>query len=376
MKMSKLRLKDFRNFKDLEIKFSDRLNIFIGDNGQGKSNLLEAIALLSLNESFRYADNDNLIRFNQSAAFIEGDLDRNGLDYKVKTQILKSRKNTTWNDKKVTQSSIREQFSCVVFSPESLSFIKEASDERRTLIDEALISVDPVNANLVADFRKALKTRNKLLKDYLDENLDKKSTLSVLESLEPIYLNLAAQLTLKRIKLLHNMLGGIIEAMEFISKKSVDISVEYRISGENYLQKANEISLEQINNALYQRLQQLRDAELSSGSSLVGPHKHEIVFLYDQKDSRFYCSQGQQRALILAFKMAQIMYYYKLHEAYPILLLDDVLSELDFVKRGALLEFLQSIKTQIFLTTTDLHLPEELRMIESKVFEVKEGRIL
>ena len=376
MKMSKLRLKDFRNFKDLEIKFSDRLNIFIGDNGQGKSNLLEAIALLSLNESFRYADNDNLIRFNQSAAFIEGDLDRNGLDYKVKTQILKSRKNTTWNDKKVTQSSIREQFSCVVFSPESLSFIKEASDERRTLIDEALISVDPVNANLVADFRKALKTRNKLLKDYLDENLDKKSTLSVLESLEPIYLNLAAQLTLKRIKLLHNMLGGIIEAMEFISKKSVDISVEYRISGENYLQKANEISLEQINNALYQRLQQLRDAELSSGSSLVGPHKHEIVFLYDQKDSRFYCSQGQQRALILAFKMAQIMYYYKLHEAYPILLLDDVLSELDFVKRGALIEFLQSIKTQIFLTTTDLHLPEELRMNESRVFEVKEGRIL
>ena len=228
----------------------------------------------------------------------------------------------------------------------------------------------------MADFRKALKTRNKLLKDYLDENLDKKSTLSVLESLEPIYLNLAAQLTLKRIKLLHNMLGGIIEAMEFISKKSVDISVEYRISGENYLQKANEISLEQINNALYQRLQQLRDAELSSGSSLVGPHKHEIVFLYDQKDSRFYCSQGQQRALILAFKMAQIMYYYKLHEAYPILLLDDVLSELDFVKRGALIEFLQSIKTQIFLTTTDLHLPEELRMNESRVFEVKEGRIL
>ncbi len=376
MKMSKLRLKDFRNFKEIEVNFSDRLNIFIGDNGQGKSNLLEAIALLSLNESFRYADNDNLIRFNQPAAFIEGDLDRNGLDYKVKTQILKSRKNTTWNDKKVTQSSIRENFSCVVFSPESLSFIKEASDERRTLIDEALISVDPLNATLVTDFRKALKTRNKLLKDYLDENLDKKSTLSVLESLEPIYLNLASQLTLRRVKLLNNMLGGIKESMEFISKKSVDISVEYRISGENYLQKAREISLEQINNALYQRLQQLRDAELASGSSLVGPHKHEIVFLYDQKDSRFYCSQGQQRALILAFKMAQIMYYYKLHEAYPILLLDDVLSELDFVKRGALIEFLQSIKTQIFLTTTDLHLPEELRMNESRVFEVKEGRIL
>jgi DNA replication and repair protein RecF len=375
MKMSQLRLKDFRNFSEVEVKFSNRLNIFIGDNGQGKSNLLEAIALLSLNESFRYADNENLIRFNQQAAFIEGQLDRNGLDYKVKMQILKSRKNLTWNEKKVTQNSIRNQFSCVVFSPESLSYIKEASDERRTLIDEALISIDPPSAVLVADFRKALKTRNRILKDYLDDQIDKRSTLSVLESLEPIYLNLAAQLSLKRIQLLGKLQKGIQEAMEFISKKPVDISVEYRISKENYLQKASELSLQEINNALHQRLLQLRDAELSSGSSLVGPHKHEIVFLYDQKDSRFYCSQGQQRALILSFKMAQIVYYDRLHEAYPILLLDDVLSELDFVKRGALIEFLQSIKTQIFLTTTDLHLPEELSMDESSVFEVKEGRI-
>ncbi len=376
MKMSKLRLKDFRNFTNLEIQFADRLNIFVGENGQGKSNLLEAISLLSLNESFRYADNENLIRYNQSASLIEGDLEKNGLDFKVKAQILKSRKNVTWNDKKISQANIRNHFSCVVFSPESLSYIKEASDERRTLIDDAFISVDPLGAGLVAEFRKALKTRNKILRDYSDEQKDKKSTLSVLESIEPLYLNLAAQLTMKRIKLLFDMKSEVQKAMTFITKKDVDILVEYRISAENYLQKARELSLEQINNALYQRLQQLRDAELSSGSSLVGPHKHEIVFLYDQKDSRFYCSQGQQRALILSFKMAQIVYYCKLHGAYPILLLDDVLSELDFVKRGALIEFLQSIKTQIFLTTTDLHLPEELRMNQSRVFEVKEGRIL
>jgi len=100
------------------------------------------------------------------------------------------------------------------------------------------------------------------------------------------------------------------------------------------------------------------------------------VFLYNQKDSRFYCSQGQQRALILSFKMAQIVYHRTVHGTYPILLLDDVLSELDVVKRGALIEFLHNTQTQIFLTTTDLHLPEEMNMSESKVFEVKEGRIL
>lgn len=100
---------------------------------------------------------------------------------------------------------------------------------------------------------------------------------------------------------------------------------------------------------------ELKDAEIAYGSSLVGPQKHDVTFLYNQNDSRFYCSQGQQRAMILSFKMAQIVYHRKAFGVYPILMLDDVLSELDLAKREKLILFLKDIDTQIFLTTTDLN---------------------
>ncbi|MBO9668387.1 MAG: DNA replication and repair protein RecF, partial [Bdellovibrio sp.] len=118
------------------------------------------------------------------------------------------------------------------------------------------------------------------------------------------------------------------------------------------------------------------DAELSSGTSLVGPHKHDIVFLYGGKDSRFFCSQGQQRAIILSFKMAQIVYHRKAHGTYPVLMLDDVLSELDKAKRDALITFLHEINTQIFVTTTDFTLPESFSLDQLSVVRIKDGQIL
>jgi DNA replication and repair protein RecF len=126
---------------------------------------------------------------------------------------------------------------------------------------------------------------------------------------------------------------------------------------------------------LHKRLLELRDAELASGASLVGPQKHDIFFLYGQKDSRFYCSQGQQRAIILSFKMAQIVYHRRVHGFYPALMLDDVLSELDEGKKTALINFLQEINTQIFITTTDLLLPGNFALENSAVMTVKNGAL-
>lgn len=372
MKIKNLRLKDFRNFSDLRINFADRLNILIGHNGQGKSNLLEAVSLLTLQDSFRFAENENLIQFQKGESFLEANLEKNNLDYSIKLQILKSRKNLLWNDKKCSQTQVKEHISCVIFSPESLSSIKEASDERRQLVDQAVVSIDLEGTQLVADFRKALKARNRILKDYLEEKQSRPQTLALLESIDPIYLKLAISLTFARIKLLQGLKCDFNEAMRFIMKSPVDISVDYSLSKSS----AANYTYEQVYDAIHQRRLELRDAELASGSSLVGPHKHEIVFLYNQKDSRFYCSQGQQRALILSFKMAQIVYHSKVHGTYPILLLDDVLSELDGVKRSSLVEFLHNIQTQIFLTSTELQFTEEVKMSESKIFELKEGRIL
>lgn len=373
MIFSKLRLVNFRNYRDVVVSFSPRVNVFVGDNGQGKTNLLEALYLLSQGDSFRYGDNQTLINSANNESVIQAMVTQNDLSYKLQLGLSKSRKVLTMNDKRVTSVDIRKVFASVVFSPESLSSIKEGADHRRELIDELLITFDRKNAHLLADYRKALKTRNKVLKNFVEGLQDKTVTLNLLESLNPLFLRLGADLSYARIAALAGLSKDFNNAMQYISGKSdVDISVEYLISDQN----AVNFTYDEVHLSLQKRLSELHDAELSSGTSLVGPHKHDIVFLYGQKDSRFFCSQGQQRAIILSFKMAQIVYHRKAHGTYPVLMLDDVLSELDKAKREALINFLHEINTQIFVTTTDFTLPDSFSLDQLSVLHIKDGHIL
>lgn len=350
-------LKNYRNFEHIALEFSPNVNIFLGDNGQGKTNLLEALYVLTNGSSFRYADNENLIQKNASESVLKTKIYHGQFDYDVQISILKSRKNIFIQGKKASTADLVKRFPTVIFSPESLSAIKEGADQRRQLIDEALVHFNALNADLISDFRKCLKTRNKILKDHVDGKTSKTQTDLLLESLNPSFLRLSTELCHQRILTLNALLPDFSNAMQNISKnKNVDISVEYVISGEN----AMSFTRENIQFCLQKRLNELNAAEIASGASLVGPQKHDIRFLYNQNDSRFYCSQGQQRALILSFKMAQIVYHRNAHGAYPVLMLDDVLSELDSEKREALISFLSEINTQIFITTTDLNLPNDI----------------
>jgi DNA replication and repair protein RecF len=373
MIFEKLRLVNFRNYRDVVVPFSPRVNVFVGENGQGKTNLLEAMYLISQGDSFRYGDNTTLINSNNQEALIQALITQNDLHYKLKLGLGKSRKVLTLNDKKVSSADVRKIFASVVFSPESLSSIKEGADHRRELVDELLVTFDRRNADVIADYRKALRTRNKILKNHLDGSQDLTLTRDLLSSLEPQFVRLGADLSYARIQALKGISKEFNNAMQYISGESaVDISVEYTISDQNALN----FSLEEVTFALQKRLRELHDAELSSGASLVGPHKHDIVFLYGQKDSRFYCSQGQQRAIILSFKMAQIVYHRRAHGTYPVLMLDDVLSELDKAKRNALITFLHEINTQIFVTTTDFSLPDAFSLDQLSVLSIKDGNIL
>lgn len=373
MIFERLRLVNFRNYRDVVLSFSPRVNVFLGENGQGKTNLLEAMYMISQGDSFRYSDNSTLINAQYSESVIQALISQNELHYKLKMGLSKSRKVLTLNEKRVNSADIRKIFASVVFSPESLASIKEGADHRRELVDELLVTFDRQNVSLIADYRKALRTRNKILKNFLEGLQDKTVTEGLLESLEPQFVRLASDLTHARITALAGLSKEFNNAMQYISgNSSVDISVEYLVSDQN----AVSFSREQVENALTKRLRELHDAELSSGTSLVGPHKHDIVFLYGQKDSRFFCSQGQQRAIILSFKMAQIVYHRKAHGTYPVLMLDDVLSELDKAKRDALITFLHEINTQIFVTTTDFTLPDSFSLDQLSVVRIKDGHIL
>jgi DNA replication and repair protein RecF len=367
-----LTLRNFRNFSQVSLEFSPKVNIFLGNNGQGKTNLLEALHVLSLGSSFRYAENENLIQHSALEAHLKAKIIQGEFDYEVQISILKSRKNILIQGKKATTLDLEKRFPAVIFSPESLAAIKEGADQRRQLVDQFLVSFNSQNTDLIYDFKKCLKTRNRLLKDANLGETQKKQAMQVLESLNPTFIRLGTELSHQRIKSLRAILPEFNNSMHNISRRSnVDISVEYLISGEN----AFGFSQQQIEFCLQKRLKELSSTELASGTSLVGPQKHDIRFLYDENDSRFYCSQGQQRALILSFKMAQIVYHRSTHGAYPVLLLDDVLSELDSVKREALISFLVGIDTQIFITTTDLDLPTNIGKEKCSVIHVTEGVI-
>ncbi len=377
MRLSALELNEFRNFQRLRLELRPRVNFLHGENGQGKTNLLEAVYLLCRGSSFRAASARNFLRERASdgpveRARIAGHFIRAGLEFDVAMLIDQNKKAASINGKRVNAASLMAHFPVVLFSPESLSAIKEGPEQRRQLIDEILINHDPKQGQLLREFSRALKARNRLLKNLADGLGSRDGQIESLESLDKIYFLLATHLTKARLEALKDLQPEICRAMSSISDGSdADISVDYVISDQSALQWSEA----EVFDALHKRHRQLATQELAFGASLVGPHKHDIKLLFSGKDSRFYCSQGQQRALILALKIAQIVYHYRVHQTYPVLLLDDVMSELDAKKRVNLMKFLERISAQILITATDLTWPDYFGLERSSIFSVTEGRI-
>lgn len=370
MQLNTLALKSFRNISEAFLRLSPRLNIFIGDNGQGKTNFIESIHLLIEGESFRYSDYSTLIQFGEQNAFIKASVQNKDLEYQILVKLLGNKKEILVNDKKTTKV---EQYlpPVVLFSPESLSVIKESADERRKLLDSLIETSVKNGKQLLLEFKKALRTRNKILKDISEDKISRDMGLQTLDSINQIYFNLAGKLTYLRIKCLADIKPFVQEALVKIETKNPNVTFDfsYEISD----QKIVENSEEMLINLMKKRAQELLPAELSAGISLVGPQKHDVIFLYSGNDSRFFSSQGQQRSIILAFKMAQIVYHYRVNGFYPVLLLDDVLSELDQTKQSSLVLALNEIQTQTFLTSTDIEVLKKLNIDRSTVFKVQNG---
>ncbi len=348
--------------------------VFYGSNGQGKTNLIESLYVLIRGESFRPASFATMETQDgrSEPMSISASVTRSGLQNDLALTWADGKKTSRWNHRKIAVSSLAKEFPVVHFSPESLAAIKSGPEQRRRLLDDLITTHTAGSFKVYKDFRKILRARNKVLKDLRDQVRPERENLLVLESLDPNYLPLAAELTFARIQALRDLQEDFNRTSKFVlNDESVDISVEYLISS----QPAQDWSRGDVLSALHKRSQELRRAEIQAGTSLVGPQKHDIRVLFSGKDSRFFCSQGQQRALILSFKMAQILYHYKAHKIYPLMLLDDVLSELDPIRRGSLVSFLKDIPAQIFLTTTDLSFSRDFGDLRMSVFRVNEGNV-
>ena len=307
------------------------------------------------------------------SSFIQINVEKKNLANQLITKITKDKKNHTNNNKKISNNLLVQDFPCILFSPESLSSIKEGPEKRRNLIDDMLLIHDPKNSQIINEFRKCLKFRNKILRNFSKGEVSKDQTMAILEGVNQKFIETSSTLTYQRICALKDILNDLNVSICFISDDSeLKVEINYLMSEENFFHKEKN----EIEEKIYERMRQLCDAEMATGTSLVGPHKHDIQFLFNGQDSRYYCSQGQQRALILAFKLAQITYHYKIYNDYPLLMLDDVLSELDAAKRKKFVEFLKKVESQIFVTTTsissiDLWLDDLIA-----VFSVEKGVII
>lgn len=371
MIINSLSLVNFRNLIDSKIDFNSRLNIIIGDNGQGKTNILEGLYLLTEGESFRYSKNENLIQLGTPTSFIKAQIENRDLQYQISMKITASKKELLVNEKSTTQTKLKF-FSSVLFSPESLNIIKESSDERRLLVDQLVEQTTLNGYSVIRDYKKVLKTRNRLLKDMSEEKIPFQMGKDTLDSLNSTFLKLASELTYLRLTTLNEIRPEVEKAINNIHfSNSVKFDFKYVISDLDHKNS----DLQKVTEFLQKRMSELESAEIKSGVSLVGPQKHDITFLYNGNDSRFYCSQGQQRSIILAYKMAQIVYHHRVHGFYPFLLLDDVLSELDLTKQESLISTLNQTETQTFVTSTDVSLLSKLSMDKASVFKIRDGQI-
>lgn len=373
MRLAELKLQNFRNFAAQKLELRPRLNFFVGANGQGKTNLLEAIYLLSRGESFRPAEREHLIRTNAEIhqsrliAALDGELGRHHLT----AQIHDSRLHVELDGKRTGFSTLASQVPVILFSPESLAAIKDGPDSRRRLIDEGLLTRGRIGAQLLRDYSRTLRARNALLKQLMEGD-QRAGTRDSLASLTSIFLVLGAHLASERTQLLRELLPFWRAAFASITQREPEsLGLRYEVSGQESL----EWTESQIFDVMSQRQRELAAREVSAGSSLVGPHKHDLKFLVAENDSRFFASQGQQRALILAFKIAQINLHRTTVGRYPILLLDDVMSELDADKRSRLMQFLEGISAQVLLSATDLTWSPEFAPQENAVFSVNAGEV-
>ena len=371
MHFTKLKFRNYRNFDSLDLELSPRVNVFLGKNGHGKSNLIESIHLLARGKPFRQTETGGLVKFGKSEGFIHGVFHDHLQISDLHMKISEGRSELFWDEKRITAKEASHRAPLVLFSPENLSSIKGSAEERRDLTDQALVLDSANTHDILSGYEKALKSRNRILKDLSEGLQDPQTSVHLLEALNPIFIGAAVELTWLRLELLKRLSPLLQDALNRMQGRSMDFQFDYRISDES----AWSLGRSDIQHLLEKRLNELREAEASRGHSLVGPHKHDIVFLIEGRDSRYYASQGQQRSLILSFNIAQIVHHHQNHGKYPLLLLDDVLSELDQEKRFFLVRFLKELDTQTLVTSTELSSFEDLKGVGLSSFRIEAGQV-
>lgn len=360
MFIKKLNIINFRNYNNLILDFNKNVNIFTGDNAQGKTNILESIYFCSLGKSHRTNKDSELINWNSNSTYINVLIAKERLDKKIEIKILKdNKKGININSKKLKLlSELIGVFNVVMFSPEDLKIIKGSPQNRRKLLDVELCKLDQKYYYNLAQYNKVLNDKSILLKRFKD------SDRAMVDVYNCQLSTFGAEIIKQRVK--------FIKKLNDKGKKiHSDITSGTEIIDFKYL-----TSVKYIENAeaeLYKLLTDNIDTDYEKRATTIGPHRDDFLVSLNGINSRIYGSQGQQRTSVLTIKFATLEIIKEYIGEYPVLLLDDVLSELDPKRQKYILSSINDMQT--IITCTGIEDIESYVTENAKIFYVKNGEI-
>lgn len=364
MNILKLSLKNYRNLWPSEIKPDQEINVIFGDNAQGKTNLLESIWLFTAGRSFRGSKDTDLIKFKEKKAQLEMNIFSQSREQKLKIELQDQKRKIEINDiPQARPSCMLGKLRAVVFSPEHLELIKEGPAGRRKFLDTTICQLKPAYAQILSNYKHILLQRNSILKNS-KKNPKMLDTIDIWDEKLACF---AAKIINQRVKHLELLKSFAAKEYKGMSGNKEELNVEYKSAAFKEFRE----DIDFLSSEIKKRLLQSRSLDMLSGITSVGAHRDDLEIKINQKSAKTFSSQGQQRSAVLALKLAETSVLEKTSGESPIVLLDDVMSELDHSRQDYILN---SIKNrQVFITCCD---PTTiLKMKKGAHFEIKNGKI-
>ncbi|MRX74006.1 DNA replication/repair protein RecF [Bacillus lacus] len=368
MFIKELKLTHYRNYETQTVQFENKVNVILGENAQGKTNMMEAIYVLAMAKSHRTSNDKDLIRWDQEYAKIEGRIQKHNSTVPMQLVISKKGKKAKVNH--IEQQKLSQYvgaMNVIMFAPEDLNLVKGNPQVRRKFIDMEIGQVSAVYLHELSRYQKLLQQRNHYLKGLQTKRQTDRTMLEVLTSQLS---ETAGKLLIKRMQFVAQLEKWAQPIHFGISRGLETLTIQYKSS----IEVLEEQDLSKIIAAYLEKFDKIKEKEIERGVTLAGPHRDDLVFFVNGRDVQTFGSQGQQRTTALSLKLAEIDLIYDEIGEYPILLLDDVLSELDDFRQSHLLNTIQG-KVQTFVTTTSVEGIDHQTLKDAATYYVVNGSL-
>ena len=369
MKLTNLQLQNFRNYESVQLEFTDGVHVFIGENAQGKTNLMESIYALAMTKSHRTTNDKELIGWDKEFATIKGTVEKTATKTNLELQFSKKGKIAKVNYLEQKRlSSYLGNLNVILFAPENLTLVKGSPQNRRKFVDMELGQMSSLYLYDLVEYNRVLKQRNTYLKQLA---IKKKQPDEYLEVLSEMLSELASKIVFHRLDFMKQLEALAIPIHDQLSLGREKFSVSYQAT----IPLEDGLTPSQTKAIYMNQFKKNQTREADQATTLIGPHRDDLIFYLNEVPVQTYGSQGQQRSTVLSLKLAEIELMKLSTGEYPLLLLDDVLSELDDDRQTHLIKAIEN-KVQTFITTTSLDGIKQQFINEPVVIPIEKGTIL